>query len=193
MNLDQLTPEERGLILQLRGQQAAAPAAPPGQEPVPGQRAWGEAPQPNPPTVTRLIPADEWVRKQIDTLSAVGAANYTAGVTRPKRDPIQAAIAGQAAYEAKMRDPAVLRRRVEQLRKTDMNEWGAMAETLGAQRLVEGVTARRFKVERFVRAWSGILTQHLQRIDALPAVTDADRERRMVENLRGLKANKGRA
>jgi len=92
-----------------------------------------------------------------------------------------------------MRDPNVLKRRETQLRKTDINTWAINAETIGANRLVEGVVARRAKVERFWGAWQPLLTQHLQRIDTLPNVTDADRERRMVENLRGLRALKGRA
>jgi|GEM_PF-1057467 hypothetical protein len=190
---NELTPEEREEFLRLSAKMGRAPAAPPGQEPMPGQRAWGQAPPPNPPQVVRLKPPTEIVRKQIDNLQAVGATNYSAGVATPRKDPIEAAIQGQAAYEAKMRDPNVLRRRVEGLRRTNMQEWGQLAETLGAQRLVEGVTARRFKVERFWGNWHGLLSQHLQRIDSLPSATDADRERRMIENLRGLKNLKGRA
>ena len=191
MIMDNLSPEERNVILQMRSAQAAAPAAPPDAEPAPGQRRWGEFPPPNPPTVTRLIAAPDWVQKQLDTMSAVGQAHYSAGIARPKRDPIQAAIAAQPAYEAKMRDAAVLKRRETNLRKTNMNEWALNSETLGANRLVEGVMARRPKIERAVASLHSKLSGHLQRIDALPAVTDADRERRMVENLRGLRALKG--
>ena len=50
----------------------------------------------------------------------------------------------------------------------------------------------RSKVEQKVQAYHQQLTGHLQRIDAMPDVTDADRERRMVENLKGLRAMKGR-
>ncbi len=188
-----LTPEEREEFLRLQRKIAGAPAAPPGAEPAPGQRRWGEAPPPNPPQVVRLKPPQEIVRKQVDNLQAVGQQNYIAGITNPRHDPIEAGIAAQAAYEAKMRDPNVLKRRVDGLRRTNMQEWGALAESVGAQRLVEGVVNRRFKIERFWGNWHGLLSQHLQRIDALPNATDADRERRMIENLRGLKNLKGRA
>lgn len=191
MTLDDLTPEERDLILSRRAAQAASPAAPPGAEPAPGQRAWGTPPPPNPPTVQRLKPPEEIVQKQVDNLQAVGQQNYSRGITTPRKDPIAAAIAAQPHYEAKMRDPQVLKRREVGLRKTNMNEWATMAETLGAQRLVEGVVQRRHKVERFWSAFHPRLLQHLQRIDSLPNVTDADRERRMLENLRGLKSLKG--
>jgi len=46
-------------------------------------------------------------------------------------------------------------------------------------------------VERAVSDLHRKMTAHLARIDALPNVTPADRERRMVENLRGLRAFKG--
>jgi hypothetical protein len=38
-----------------------------------------------------------------------------------------------------------------------------------------------------------MLTTNLGRIDAMSDVTDGDREARMLENLRGLKALKGKA
>ena len=163
----------------------------PGTPPPAGNRRFGEAPPPNPPTVQRLPTAAQWVAKQIGNLTAVGATNYAAGITRPKKDPIQAGIAAQAKYEAEMRKPEVLKRRETQLRKTNMDEWAAMAERLGTNRLVEGVTQRQYKVERFVGNYQPKLESHLRTIDALPDVTDGDRERRMIENLRGLKGLKG--
>ena len=186
-----LSPEEQAMIEKIR-QSEAAPRGP-GYAPDydESKRPWGEAPPPNPPTVQRLIGPEAWVEKQINTLQAVGEANYREGVTRPKKDPIAAGIAAQGAYEAKMRDANVLKRREAGLRRTNMEEWGAMAERVGAPRLVQGVVERRFKVERAVGNLHSRLAQHLQRIDSMPNVTDADRERRMIENLHGLKAMKG--
>jgi len=191
LNIDQLSPAERDVILAMRAEQGAAPAAPPGEEPAQGERRWGEYAAPNPATVTRLIPATDWVEKQITGVQSVGATNYAAGVTRPKRDPIKAGIDAQPAYEAAMRDANVLKRRVTGLQRTSMDVWVVQCETLGAQRLVDGVVGRRAKVERAVSELHRKLSAHLSRIDSLPNVTAADRERRMVENLRGLRAFKG--
>lgn len=191
LNIDQLTPQERDVIIAMRAGQAAAPAAPPGDEPAEGGRRWGEYPPPNPATPTRLIPATDWVEKQITGVQSVGATNYAAGITRPKRDPIKAGIDAQPAYEAAMRDANVLKRRVAGLQKTSMDVWALQCETLGAQRLVDGVVSRRPKIEARVSELHRKLTAHLARIDAMPNVTPADRERRMVENLRGLRAFRG--
>jgi len=190
LKLDQLSPAERELILARRAGQTAAAAAPPGEQPAEGERAWGEYPPPNPASVTRLIPAGDWVEKQITGVQSVGATNYAAGITRPKRDPIKAGIDAQPAYEAAMRDAKVLRRRVTGLQKTSMDVWALQCETIGAQRLVEGVVSRRPKIEARVSELHRKMTAHLSRIDALPNVTPGDRERRMVENLRGLRAFK---
>ena len=191
MGMMEVTDEERQALEAIR----ANPEAPRGRgHPVPydeSAREWGVAPPANPPTVTRVIPGPEWVEKQLRNLQAVGEQNYREGVTRPRKDPIAAGIAAQGAYENAMRDPNVLKRRVAGLQRTNMEEWASMAERVGASRLVAGVVERRFKVERAVSTLHGKLTQHLQHIDAMPNVTDADRERRMVENLRGLKQMKG--
>jgi hypothetical protein len=179
-------------LIQQRRRDGVEPAT--AGQPMPydeSKRPWGEAPPPNPPTVQRLPTAEQWVTKQLRNLQAVGEQNYREGITHPKKDPIQAGIAAQPAYEAKMRDPAVLKRREAGLRRTNSDEWASMAERVGAGRLVAGVVERQYKVERAVGSLVGKLATHLQRIDALPNVTDADRERRMVENLKGLRAMKG--
>lgn len=168
----------------------AAPAANPGEEPAPGQRRWGEHAPPNPPTVTPIKDITTIVDKQMANAAAVGSTNYLAGVAQPKADPIEAGIRAQGAYEAAMRDPNVLARRVTGLRRTSMAEWGQAAETKGAARYAEGVQAARPKVERFWQDWHGKLAAHTQRVRALPAVTAADRKNRMIANFDGLKALK---
>ena len=189
----QLTEEEARIVDERRSHATPSNPESRGHAPDVGPLGWGECPPPNPATVTRLIPAAEWEAKQIGNLQAVGETNYRAGITRPKKDPIAAGIAAQGAYESAMRDPNVLARRVSGLKRTNMEEWASMSERLGAARLVTGVVERRYKVQRFLTGYVPKLLTHLSRIDALPNVTDADRERRMVENLKGLRALKGAA
>lgn len=171
-----------------------------GEETTPGPqdindpaRAFGEAPAPNPAAVTRVLDPKDWVDKQIDTMTAVGRENYLRGIKHPKKDPIKAGIAAQGKYEAKMKDPKVLARRKSQLQKTNIDEWVAMAETLGADKIVDGVVKRRFKIERWVAKYQPMLKAHLATIDAMPDVTEADREAKMLANKRGLQKLKGKA
>ena len=186
-----ITAAELEALQELRRQGAIPEAV---GQPMPydeSARKWGEAPPANPATVQRLPTAQQVVDKQIRNLQAVGETNYREGITRPKRSPIAAGIAAQPAYETAMRNPAVLARRAEALRKTNDEEWASRSERIGAPRLVSGVTDRIAKVERAVGSYHGRLSAHLQRIDQMPAITDSDRERRMVENLKGLRAMKG--
>lgn len=145
-----------------------------------------------PVSIQRVIPPDEWKEKQIGNLKAVGAKNYEMRVKSPRRDPIEAGKAAEEKYAEAMRKVIDEKRRLRGLEKTNSDEWLNYTLNIGKERLVDGVVKREAKVAEFVRAWQPLLVDHLSKIDAMPDVTDADREARMIENLRGLKALKGR-
>jgi len=192
MAYDDLTEEEKEQLEKLA--MKAGLLEPNGGDQTPQtteERGFGEAPAPNPPVIKRILDPKDWVEKQISTLRAVGRENYLIGIKFPRKDPIEAGIAAQKKYEEQMKKEEVLKRREEALKATNMEEWASMAEILGADKLVDGVEKRRYKVERFVEKYQPALKAHLEKIDAMPDVTDADREKRMIENLRGLKGLKG--
>lgn len=144
-------------------------------------------------SVTRILSPDQWKKRQIETLKSVGEANYKVGIASPRKDPIQAGIDAQDRYAAQMKKDEVLARRKTGLEKTDMASWFKYSSELGAGRLVEGVVKREAKVDDFIRTWHPLLSAHVGKIDALDNISDSDRETRMIENLRGLKALKGKA
>ena len=143
--------------------------------------------------VKRVISPEDWKKRQLDTLKDVGRKNYLVGIKSPKANPIERGIATEAKYAAEIKKAIDEERRKKALAKTSMEEWYRYAETLGADKLVDGVVKREPKVGAFITAWHPMLTSHLARIDALPEETDTEREARMLENLRGLKALKGKA
>ena len=143
-------------------------------------------------TPKRLLSPDEWRQRQIGNLKAVGGTNYKQGIAAPKKDPIAAGIAAEDRYQEALKKAFEERRRQKALEATNMDEWYVYASILGSDRLVEGVTKREKEVADFVNAWQPILLDHVTKIDAMPAVTDSDREQRMLANLRGLKALKGK-
>ena len=142
--------------------------------------------------VTRVLPPDEWRKRQIGNLKAVGQANYQQGIAMPKKDPIAAGVAAEDKWAARIKAAIDEKRRAKALQSVSMADWYNYAQNIGAGRLVEGVTKREAKVQKFVNAWTPLLQDHLSKIDAMPAVTDADMEQRMLENLRGLKALHGK-
>jgi len=144
-----------------------------------------------PVSVTRLLPPDEWVRRQIETLKSVGGTNYKQGIQMPKKDPIEAGIAAEDKYAARIKAAIDRQARAKGLAATNITEWYNLADALGVNRLVEGVVKREFKVHRFVRGWHPLLQDHVSKLDAMKVVTDADAEQKMLANLKGLKALKG--
>jgi len=143
--------------------------------------------------VKRVLSPEDWKKRQIETLRSVGRANYAEGIKSPKADPIARGIATEGKYAEETRKAIDAGRRKAALEKTSMNEWYQYASTLGADKLVDGVTKREAKVSKFITSFQPMLTSHLAHVDSLADVTDSDRETRMLENLRGLKALKGKA
>ena len=144
-------------------------------------------------SVKRVLSPDEWQKRQIGTLESVGRENYLVGIKSPKADPIARGIATEKKYAAATKKSIEEERRKKGLEKTDMGEWYKYSEEIGADKLVDGVVKRADKVNRFITSFQPQLVSLLGKIDALPEDTDAAREKRMLENLRGLKALKGKA
>ncbi len=64
----------------------------------------------------------------------------------------------------------------------------AAALKVGGNTWLNGLTTRE---DKLLRAWQVLqprLQTHVDKINAMPNVTEADRERRMVENLHGMRA-----
>jgi hypothetical protein len=143
--------------------------------------------------VARVLSPEEWKKRQLDTLRAVGRSNYLAGIKSPKADPIDRGIKTEDKYAAETRKAIEKGSRKAALAKVTMADWYKYASELGADKLVDGVMKREAKVSGFITAYQPMLTAHLAKIDAMPEATDSDRENRVLENLRGLKALKGKA
>ena len=142
-------------------------------------------------TVTRILKPEDWISRQISTLKAVGETNYGTGIASPRKDPIAAGIAAEDRYAAQTRKAIDEGRRARALQATNIDEWYTYSANIGKGRLVEGVTKREKEVRDFVGAWHAMMSDHVSKLDVLPAVTDADMENRVLTNLRGLKGMKG--
>jgi len=142
-------------------------------------------------SVQQLLSPEDWENRQIDTLSKVGRKNYETGIKAPDKDPIEEGIAKEERYAEKTREAIDEGRRKEALQATDMATWFKYASEIGAGNLVSGVKGRRPEVTKFVESWQPILADHKAKIADMAAVTDADMEDRMLENLRGLRELKG--
>lgn len=144
-------------------------------------------------SVKRVLSPEDWKNRQINALKATGRTNYLQGIASPKADPIARGIETEPKFADAMRKAIDNKSRAKGLQKTDMATWAKYSTNIGADKLVDGVVKREEKVADFIQKFQPLLTSHLAKIDSLPEETDADRENKMLENLRGLKALKGKA
>jgi hypothetical protein len=144
-------------------------------------------------SIKRVLSPTEWKDRQIANLKASGRASYLVGLKSPKADPIQRGIDTEEKYANNTKKAIESGARKLALGKTNMAEWYKYSAELGADKLVDGVVKREAKVTAFTTSYQPMLVDHLSKIDALAEDTDTDRENKMLENLRGLKALKGKA
>jgi len=132
-------------------------------------------------------PVDLWVKKQIARVS-VALDDYKAGVQAVTEAPTAKAAEKRDKWLANIQAKADFWER--RLRAVSLDEW--KKDTLEkADRFSDGVAKAEDKIRRFVAAWQPILAEIQRAVRAMPDRTDADRERRMLENLRRLKRAKG--
>jgi len=145
-----------------------------------------------PVEIKRLLPPDEWLKRQLDNLKATGERNYKVGIAHPKKDPIKAGIEAEGRFAEVMKKVIEEKRRKKGLEACVIDDWYVYSDTIGAPRVVEGVIKREAKVNRFITAWHPLLSAHVAELDKMPDVTDRDREEKMLANVRGLRALHGK-
>lgn len=141
--------------------------------------------------VTPILKPEEWRSRQIGNLKAVGETNFRVGIAAPRADPIERGIATEEKYAAEIKKAIDEKRRQKALKATNIDEWYSYSVAIGAPRLVEGVAKREVEVKQFIDTFQPMLLAHTEEIRKMPEVTDAEREQRMLTNVRGLKGLKG--
>lgn len=86
--------------------------------------------------------------KSLDTISSKWArvtperaTDYEEGIKAPAADWATEAVKGQTAYEAAMRDPAVLKLRSTNIKRVGSEKWSRKALAVGPSRFREGIPA----------------------------------------------------
>lgn len=135
-------------------------------------------------------PASDWLDKQLARVRVSGP-DYKKGVLSPKRDPIAAALAANEKRKEGLRKAEEENRWENTMRTLSIEDWRGPASTLGADRFIPGVEAKKDKINKFITSWRPILEGVQNEVQGMAEVTDGDREQRMLANLRGMKGKKG--
>lgn len=148
-------------------------------------------PEPITPTVKRIKDASFYRDRLVNNISAVGEANYRAGLAAPKKDTIAESIKNEPRYKDEMTKVLQEERRAKMLKlKSSLAEWGKYAGIF-SDRLVPGVVDRSGEVDKFWTKWQPVLSTHVSEIDPLATATFAERKAKMIANVDKLKARKG--
>jgi len=141
--------------------------------------------------IQRLLPPEQWRKRQLDNLKDVGERNYRQRVPIPRKDPIEAGIAAEDRYANEIKKAIEEKRRVTGLAATSGDEWLSYTLAIGAGRLVDGVVKREPEVREFVDTWHPMLSDLLTKVDPMSTATLRDRIDKAVATIEGLAALHG--
>jgi len=134
--------------------------------------------------------AARWAKKQIERATIAGP-EYEEGIKAPERNPIEAALAANDKRIANLKQSIEEKTWEKVMRTITIEDWRRGALEKGVPRFPDGIEKAKPKIEAFVSKWQPILAGIQESIRAMPEATDAQREARLLANLRALKKAKG--
>ena len=132
-----------------------------------------------------VIPAEEWADKQVKRASAA-AADWEKNVLRPRRDPLKAAIAAAPKRAEKVRQALEEKKWEKAMGKVDEELMYDTIRKRGQSSFRSGIEDRKAKVVARAKELQPLVVALKKEIQAMPDVTDADREARMLAGRRGM-------
>lgn len=126
--------------------------------------------------------ADKWTQR-----TSAAAADYAAGVANTDKDPTALAIAAGPRLLANFTQAFNSGKWANGLRKAGKAGWQHAVATKGEANFATGVNAAKDKVAEAFAPLLAFESSLLQRVSAMPAVTDNDREQRMLTWVRGMR------
>lgn len=134
----------------------------------------------NPITIgPRVLPAEEWSKKQVDNASRA-SAEWLAHVITPKKDPVEAAIRANGKRKDRLEQAEREGRWLKAMGAVNKDLMYEVIKTMGEAAFRTGVEGRRKKVEAVVKDLQPRIAAVAATIDAMPDATDADREKRLI-------------
>ncbi len=140
----------------------------------------------NPITIQRVLTGAEAADKLIKNAGNAGA-DWEKGVQRPAANFQEAAIKAKEKHKNNTQKALAEDRFAKGMAKVNVDEAIATALAVGASGYTAGINARKSKITRVFGELMPLIATNAEVVDRLPDATDADREKRMVENLRGMR------
>lgn len=134
----------------------------------------------------KLITPDEAVKRMIEGAQNA-ASRWEDGVQHPRRSFKEAAIAAKEKHKARTLEALNADAYAKGMAQVNEDSAIQTALNVGGASVSQGMQARQEKIQRRVTKYFGLLSPHMDKVQALPTVTAADSEKKMLENLRGMK------
>lgn len=126
--------------------------------------------------------ASKWVSR-----TSAAAQDYAEGVAKTDVDPTQRAVASQARMRQRILEAIDSGRWAQGLQRVGVQGWKNAVATKGVQNFGTGVAAAESKVAQAFGPLLAFEASLKATIDAMPNVTDADRNNRMLAWANGMR------
>ena len=133
-----------------------------------------------------LPSSDELAKRMVDGATAA-QQKYVDGALNPRRSAKGEALKANARYKAKMQEVLAGDLWLKGIEGINEDQMMAVIQSIGGTAYVQGIQARQVTIKAAFDQLVPLLTSLINKVRAMPAATDADREARMLANMRGLK------
>lgn len=140
----------------------------------------------NPVTLgPRVISPADWSKKQVERATAA-ASEWLERVQKPRKNPIEAAIAADGKRKNKLAEAERLGKWKAAMSKVDDAVMYEVIRKRGSGAFSSGVSDRAVKITKRVSELQPMVAALAASLDAMPQETDAEREAKMLAAKRGM-------
>jgi len=138
-----------------------------------------DPPEERPAIGPRLLTPEDW---SDDWAAGVKAMRdrWKKRVLKPKKDPVAEAIKNEGKWRDRLEEAIREGRFAKKLRKVGFEGWANMVAVTEAREYEDGATKRKAKFLGITKELQSIRLYAVQKLDAMPTVTDTDRERKLL-------------
>jgi hypothetical protein len=140
--------------------------------------------------VQPVLDPTSWANKMIERIQNAGQA-WEQGIQNPRRSPTAAMKAANGKWKDRVTRAVQNDTWNKAISRLSDDQIAAQAKAVGGSALVAGVNARKQKIMDAIARLQPKVTAVVTRVQSMPQDTDQQREARMLENLRGMRAIKG--
>jgi len=136
--------------------------------------------------IRKLISADEATSRMISGAQNA-AARWEDGIANPRRSFKAAGIAAADKHKARTGEALNDNRFAKGMAQVNEEQAIATALAVGGAAISQGMQAREPKIRQRMSKYFSLLAPHMDRVNALPTTTTADADKKVLENLKGMR------